>query len=127
MAERLFKKTLKQGGVKGIKVSSRGIHAKGDNIAVNAKLVLKEMGALASDRKSVQLKKIDKSTLYVAMTDSIKKSIEGKNVIAMSALIGEEILDPYGQDVEVYRRVAKQLQNAIFVLLDKILKARGEK
>lgn len=126
MAERLCKKILKEGKITDIKVSSKGINAKGENIAENAKVVLKEMGALASNRKSVQLKKIDKKTIYIAMTETIKNKLSEGNVISSYGLIGCDILDPYMQDLEIYRKTAKQLQQMIYVLLDKILKARGE-
>lgn len=125
MAERLCKKILKEGKIADIKVSSKGINANGENITENARMVLKEMGALASNRKSVQLKKIDKKTIYIAMTEAIKSRLPAGNVISSYGLIGQDIADPYMQDLETYRRTAKQLQQMIYVLLDKVLKARG--
>ena len=124
MAERLLKKMCKERNIKGLKVLSRGVNALGDNITDNAKEILKEFGALSKDRKSIKLKKIDSDTLYIAMTDDIKSRINGK-VICIKDLIGSEILDPYLQDLEVYRQTAQQLNKVNEVLIEKILNLRS--
>lgn len=125
MAERLLKKIMKDRKIKGLKVSSRGINALGDNISSQAKIILKRFGASDKDRKSIKLKKIDKTTLYVAMTDNIKKQIDGR-VISMRDLLGYDITDPYGQGLEVYNETAVQLLEGIDVLLTKILNVRSK-
>lgn len=125
MAERLLKKIMKDRKIKGLKVSSRGINALGDNISSQAKIILKRFGASDKDRKSIKLKKIDNTTLYVAMTDNIKKQIDGR-VISMRDLLGYDITDPYGQGLEVYNETAVQLLEGIDVLLTKILNVRSK-
>lgn len=125
MAERLLKKVMKDRKIKGIKVSSRGINALGDNISEQAKVILKMFGASDKDRKSIKLKKIDKNTLYVAMTDNIKKQIDGR-VISMKDLLGYDVTDPYGQGLEVYNETAVQLLEGIDVLMTKILNIRSK-
>lgn len=125
MAERLLKKIVKDRKIMGLKISSRGINALGDNISSQAKIILKRFGALDKDRKSIKLKKIDKNTLYIAMTDNIKKQIDGR-VISLRDLLGYDITDPYGQGLEVYNETAVQLLEGIDVLLTKILNVRGK-
>ena len=125
MAERIMKKQLKTLGVKDIKVSSKGLNATGENIAENAKVTLKAHGCLASNRKSVQLKKVDAKTVYIAMTDAHKAHIASKQVISFSELIGREVLDPYGQGVDVYMACFDTLSQGIQVLINKIIKMRG--
>lgn len=125
MAERLFKKIIKDRKIKGLKASSRGINAKNENISENAKIVLKEYGASDRDRKSIQLGKIDPGTLYVAMTDKIKGKINGR-VISMNDLLGSDVLDPFMQDLDVYRETARELVNGIDILLSKILNVRSK-
>ena len=125
MAERLFKKIIKDRKIKGLKASSRGINAKNENISENAKIVLKEYGASDRDRKSIQLGKIDPGTLYVAMTDKIKGKINGR-VISMKDLLGADVLDPFMQDIDVYRETARELVNGIDILLSKILNVRSK-
>ena len=120
MAERLLKKMIKDKKIDNIKVSSRGILAKGENIAQNAKLVLKECRASVANRKAVKLGKIDKDTLYIAMTENQKAQVKSDKVISMKSLLGEDIADPFGQSIEEYRKVAQKLILANQVLLDKI-------
>lgn len=125
MAERLMKKEIKERKLKEIKVSSRGLSARGENITENSKLALKKLKASSANRKSVQLKKLDKDTLYVTMTESQKQSLNGQNVISFKSLIGREVIDPYGQDEEVYMQTASLLQEGIRVLLEKLKVWRG--
>ena len=121
MAERICKLKLKKRGGKSIKVSSRGLRATGENIADNAKLALKKLGASASNRKSVKLGKLDKNTLYVTMTQSQQMMLEGGKVISFKMLLGFDIADPYGQDLDTYMITARQIEDGVDVLLDKIL------
>ncbi len=126
MAERIAKKKAKQLKEKQFTFSSKGLRAQGDNITENAKIVLKEMGALSSNRKSVAVKKLENGTLYVTMTDSQKGNLKGGKVISFSSLIGREISDPYGQSLEVYRQTAREIERGIDILLNKILNWRNE-
>ena len=125
MAERIMKKRLKDLKVSDIKVSSRGLKANGENIAENAKKALKEFGASASNRKSVKLGKIDEHTIYVTMTDVQKAAIKSGQVISFSQLIGHEVADPYGGDLEKYVLCSMQLNEGVSELINKILKWRG--
>lgn len=120
MAERLMKKVLKDRKIEGIKVASRGLSATGENISENAKIVLKEYRATYANRKSIKLGKIDKNTLYITMTANQKQAIKSKNVISFKELIGFDILDPYGQDIEVYRKSAKEILSGINILIEKM-------
>ena len=125
MAERIAKKMAKERGIKDIKSSSCGVDARKENIAVNAKRVLKELGYDARDRKSVKLKKIKENVLYVAMTSPLKRYL-GKRCISCDELY-KAVEDPYGREEEFYRITARLLEKNIEVLLDKIEKMRGEK
>ena len=120
MAERLMKKCLKDKNIKDIKVSSRGLKANGENISENAKKVLKKLKASSANRKSVKLGKIDKDTLYVVMNENMKNYIASKKIITMKDLIGEDILDPYGQNEDIYFSVAKKILQADEKLIEKI-------
>lgn len=120
MAERLMKKKLKDMSITDIKVSSKGLSARGENINENAKQVLKKLGVSSANRKSVKLKKLDKNTLYITMTESQREVIKGDNVLSFKSLLGYEIVDPYGQDEEVYKKTALNLVKGIDVLIEKI-------
>lgn len=124
MAERLMKKVLKDRKISDVKISSKGIKANGENIAPNAKFALKKFKALSSDRKSVKLKKIDKSTLYVVMSETMKVYLDGGKVISMKSLIGKDIQDPYGYDEQTYIETANQILDGIEKLIEKIINWR---
>lgn len=124
MAERLMKKILKERHIDEVNVVSRGIRAKGENITENAKLVLKKYKALASNRKSVKLGKIDKNTLYIVMTDEHKPFVKTDKLLSMKDLIGKDVYDPYGQEENVYYQTALQIIEGIESLLAKINKWR---
>lgn len=120
MAERIMKKKLKESAIKDIKVSSRGIYASGENISDNAKQTLKNMKISSANRKSVKLGKIDNNTLYVTMTEKQKSMLSCHNSLSFKSLLGYEIVDPYGQDMDVYTKVAKELESGVDALLKKI-------
>lgn len=124
MAERIMKNMLKKISLKDITVFSKGLDARGENITENAKRVLKQLGASSLNRKSVKLGKIDKSTLYVTMTEKQKERLNCANSISFKSLLGYEIDDPYGQSEDVYFETAKQIEKGIEVLIEKIKKWR---
>ena len=125
MAERLMKKMLKDKGIKDVKVCSRGIYAKKENISPQAQITLKKFKASAGNRKSVKLGKIQKDTLYVVMTENMKSYVKADKVITMKQLIGKDIADPFGQDEDVYLLVAQEVIKANEMLLNKIIMWRG--
>ena len=124
MAEALTKKCLKDQGIEDVKVSSRGLFANGEQVSMQTKKVLKNMGITLRSRKSVKLGKIDKKTIYVALTDAHKQMIRSDKVISFSSLVGKDVPDPYGQSEEVYSEVANQIKLGIEKLIELIKKWR---
>lgn len=124
MAERIAKKMAKAKGLKDLKFSSVGIYATGENITENAKNALKQLGYDGRNRKSVKLNKIKPKMLYVAVTNDHKRSVNSKKLLSFEDLAGK-VCDPYGQTLEVYLETAKQLEQNIKILLDKIENLRG--
>ncbi len=128
MAERLMKKIIKEYKLSDFKIISRGLNANGEMITDNAKQVLKKYHALASNRKSIKLGKIDKETLYVTMTENQKKQIlSSKKVISYKSLIGKDVMDPFGQSIEVYLKTADELIDGIEKLINIIVNWRENK
>ena len=125
MAERIAKKLAKQKKMTDVKFSSAGIYAKGENITKNSATALKQLGYDGRDRKSVKLKKVRDKVMYITATDEHKKFVNAKKMISFGDLAGE-IIDPYGQDIEVYLETAKQIEQNVEVLLEKIKKLRGD-
>lgn len=120
MAERIMKNLLKQKKIEQIKVCSKGLRANGENITENAKKVLRYNGLSSLNRKSVKLKKIDKNTLYIVMTNKMKSFVDSKKLISFEDLIRQEVIDPYGQDESVYQKTFVLLEKGIKILLNKI-------
>lgn len=124
MAERIAKKMAKERKLKNIKFSSAGIYAKGDNISENASIVLKKLGYDGRKRKSVKLSKTKPNVIYVAVTNDHKRFIDSKKCLSFEELAGG-VCDPYGQDLKVYEKTAKQIEENVKVLLNKIENLRG--
>lgn len=123
MAERLLKKTLEERGLRGFTVLSAGTKAKrGEPMNPKSAAVLQEHG-IGADNFSA--KRVTPSTLrdafaIVCMTEGQRdyllelrwnvmrktgaEEVEN-NVYAFSDLTGNEVLDPYGKDLECYRYV----------------------
>lgn len=124
MAERIAKKMAKNKNLNDVKFSSAGIYAKGDNISDFASKALKNLGYDGRNRKSVKLKKIKPTTIYVAVTHDHKKFINAKRILCFEELAGK-VYDPYGQTYEIYEDTAKQIEKNVEILLEKIKNLRG--
>ena len=120
MAERIMKDKIKKLQISDVKVLSRGIKANGEQISPLAKKTLKKMKVSSANRKSVKLGKTDDTTLYIAMTESLKQFINAKKVASFKSLVGFDILDPYGQSEEVYYKTALDIEKGINKLIEKI-------
>lgn len=125
MAERIAKKMAKEKKLKEIKFSSAGLFSKGEYSAENACLALNQLGYDGRRKKSVLLKKIKPDRLYVTVTDDHKRYLRGARVLSFEDLAGR-VVDPYGQDLETYLKTAKQIEQNVEILLNKIQSLRGE-
>ncbi len=124
MAERIARKKATERNL-DYTFTSAGFFADEENISENAKLALKQLGYDYSDRKSVKLTKTNAKTLYVCVTKAHADLLKGAKVISFSSLAGD-VADPYGQDLQTYIKVAKQIEENVDVLLNKIEKLRSE-
>lgn len=124
MAERVARKKAKMRKMKDIKFSSCGLCANKENITENAKKVLKESSYDSKDRKSVKFTKPKNNVLYIAVTENHKARINTKKCLSFKDLKCE-VIDPYGQTEEVYRKTLELIEENIDVLLDKIENLRG--
>ncbi len=126
MAERIAKKMAKVKKIKDVKFSSAGLYAKGENISENAAATLKKLGYDGRNRKSIKLKNIKDNVLYVAVTNDHKRLIDSKKCLSFQDLAGQ-VSDPYGQDMQTYEMCAKQIEQNVEALLDRIQNLRGAK
>ena len=131
MAEIILKSKLKLAGILDVKVKSAGLSTcDGQKMSQNSFTALKLMGYKPYGFKSRQLTKqmIDKSDLVLCMTKGHKQTLNGyKNVYTIDEVTGiGEILDPYGGNINVYIKTSHQLEDACNIILENILKVKGE-
>ena len=138
MAEILLKKALEQFQLQGIAVLSAGVAAKrGDTINPKSAHVLMEYGLEVGEFKSKKLndKMLRDAYAIVCMTEkqrdylmdarwnAIKKQGEEaqeNNVYSFAELVGYEIPDPYGKDMDAYRYVFGLLAKGMKPLIEKL-------
>ncbi len=131
MAEIILKRKIKDAGLTGIRVSSAGLSAtEGHKISKNSALALKEIGLKSYSFKAKRITEelIKKYHLVIAMTEGHKRALYGfDNVFTFKELTDtEDVLDPYGQDLNVYRITRNQIEKGCEIIIKKIIEA-GEK
>ena len=131
MAELLLKTKLKSAGITDIRVKSAGLSAdEGQKMSRNSAKALKSVGIKPYTFRSRQLTKeiLKKSDMVICMTRSHKNALVGvKNVYTISELTGlPDVPDPYGGDEKTYLIAMRAINDACDVILNKILKAKGE-
>ncbi len=138
MAEYILRKKLKERKLRGFKVTSAGIAAKkGDAINPKSAQVLAEKGMETASFKvsSVTDKLLRDSFVFVCMTERHKdylmdmrwnalrkagvEEIEN-NVFSFRELVGYEIPDPYGMDIEKYEYVYRLLEGGMSAIIDRL-------
>ena len=123
MAEAIFRAEIKKRKIKFVDTASAGIFAQ-DSIAINAHSAecLTALGIDFSKFKPRQLKHtmIEASYLVICMTAGQKELLDGfDNVYSVREICGFDIPDPYGCDLETYRRTAKLLSRAVDAIIEK--------
>lgn len=130
MAEVMLKHKIKWSGIKGYKVISRGLNAQeGLPMSENSKFALKQLGLRLLPFKSEQITQeiITESTLIVCMTDLHKKVLatnftltSKQKLLSVSEIIGLEIIDPYGQDLNSYIKCSHQIETLCNKIIQQI-------
>ena len=139
MAEMLLKREIKLLKLKNVKISSAGLKAKnGDLLNPKSAQTLLEKGIACEEfaAKKVNKKLLKESFAIVCMTEKQKEilmelrwkalreageeEIEN-NVYSFFELVGYEILDPYGRDLDCYRYVFQLLEGGMSALIEKLL------
>ncbi len=111
---------LKAQNLADLEVESRGLYTDGFPASINSRIVTSELGIDISEHISTSLTKEDLSVdLIICLAqnhiDTLKSvGIDNKKLM----LLGEGIPDPYGQDIEEYRKTLQEIINAIDRLID---------
>ena len=138
MAEYILRKKLKERKLRGFKVNSAGIAAKkGDVINPKSAQTLAKYGVETATFKvsAVTDKLLRDSFVMICMTDrqrdylmdvrwnALRKSgaeeIEN-NVFSFRELVGYEIPDPYGMEMERYEYVYRLLEGGMSAIIDRL-------
>ncbi|MBR6509913.1 MAG: ribosomal protein S18-alanine N-acetyltransferase [Clostridia bacterium] len=111
---------LESKNIDGLSVRSRGLAANGEDISENSKAVLAEIGIDMTDYISEPLTQSD-----LLWADKIYcMSLSHKTAVSMFAskdkvfVLGDGISDPFGSDLETYRKCRDEIINAIDLLID---------
>lgn len=132
MAELLLKAKFKVAGVTDIRVKSAGISAvDGEKMSKNSAAALKSVGIKPYSFRSKKLTPLmlKKSDMVICMSISHKAALSGfEKIYTIGELTGlADIPDPYGGDLTTYLITMQRINEACDVILNKILKAKGEK
>lgn len=105
---------LKSKNRKDIDVLSRGLAADGSAVSENSSLAMAELGIDISAHISEQLSfsDINESTVFICMASSHADVLEGLGIDKMNIhVLG--ISDPYGSDLEVYKKCRDEIIEGI--------------
>ncbi len=127
MAQAIMMDALKKHNIENVEVDSFGLYCeKGDPISSGAKSALLSMDIeFDSESKPLTKEAVDDADYIICMTSSHKKALEGKvdskKLFTMNELANKgEIIDPYGQSLEVYLKTADQIKESINVIISKL-------
>ncbi len=131
MAEVVLKSMFKTAGIKGITVKSAGLGAvDGEPMSKNSKQALRSAGykVNAFKSKSVTRELVQKTDMVLCMTARHKEYLKGfSNVYTLAeATNTKDVIDPYGQDLETYKRTLGQIEIACREIVKEISKVKGE-
>jgi protein-tyrosine-phosphatase len=123
---------LKHRNIDGVEVKSAGIFAAdGGDASAHAKQVLKD-NKISYQHRSQMLTdaEVDWADLIITMTDAHKRSIQqqypqaAEKVFTLKEYSGEatnlDITDPYGGDLEQYKKTFHELERLIDQMIEKI-------
>lgn len=131
MAQYIFNKLVKEAGVSATKAESAGIYAKdGSKMSDNAKLALKELGITTRFKSQAITNEIVRNAdLIVAMTARHKVStVTDYNcldkTITFAEIGAEDVSDPYGGNIDDYRKCASVIFANCVKLIRMLLKEK---
>ena len=123
MAEAIFRAEIKKRKIKYVDTASAGIFAQGSEpISESSAACLRSLNVDFSKFKPRQLrhKMIESSFLVFCMTADQKELLNDfENVYAAKDVCGFDIPDPYGGDIEAYRRTADLICRAVDIIIQK--------
>lgn len=125
MAEKIFLNCLREKKIENVLVLSAGISADGVSpMSSNSVYALKELGIFDTEHTSniLTTELLEEADLVLTMTSSQKDYLKSfKNVYSLKEYLDvDDIVDPYGKSKEDYLACAKQIEQAMNKLIEKI-------
>ena len=114
MAEGIFRAEMEQRGFENIMCQSAGLSpVEGDPVSENAVAVMKEIGVDISGHTARRFtpEEINVWDVYFTMSKTHAYILVQAGVPAERVFVPEYIEDPYGGDLETYRRVRDKLRD----------------
>lgn len=111
---------LKSKNIGNLTVSSRGFGANGDKVSENSATVMRECGIDISSHTSKRLTTDDvtKADLIFCMTENHKQALISCGVLQSKLyVLGDGIPDPFGSDIQTYRKS----RDSIFAAIDELI------
>ncbi len=122
MAEVILRSELKKRKIHNVQVASAGVFVTESKINGNCLETLIEMDLRpykSFKPRQITPKQIAESTVVICMSSPQAHLLSGLgNVVSMSQIIGQEVPDPYGMEMDAYRYTAKIFLGAV----DEIIK-----
>lgn len=105
---------LKSKNRKDLDIISRGLAADGSPVSENSLFAMKELGIDISAHTSKQLTfaDIDETSVFICMSASHADILEGLGIDKMKLFV-LGISDPYGADIEVYKKCRDEIIEGI--------------
>lgn len=124
MGEYILKYLLKSNKITDVKVDSCGIYADiNADMSENAKYALSCLGIKKTRHKAKQfiVTMLDKADIVIVMTNQQKQLLrQDEKIKTLGELCSyTDIPDPYGQDKDVYLKVANDLFHCFSILIKK--------
>ncbi len=127
MAQAIMMDTLKKHNIENVDVDSFGLYCNsGDPISKGAKEALLRMDIeFESLSKPLTKEAVDSADYIICMTSShkaaLKDVVDENKLFTMNELAAKgEIIDPYGQSLEVYIKTSEQIKESIDVIVSKL-------
>lgn len=129
MAEYILKDILNKKGIDDVQIESRGVMCSNDKpISDNSLQALAEIGidAKAHKSKSITIRDLIEFDYIITMTRGHKEYLlqnfnGGENILSFAELTsGRDILDPYGGNLQDYRRCRDDILQNMDILVEKL-------
>ncbi len=130
MASIIFNKKIKDLAISGVSSKSAGLSVTEENLMPQTKSVLKDYGVKRITQKPTQItiNHLAENSIIICLTDDIKETLQisvpekfAQKIYSFKDFCGENISDPYGGDIGIYKRCLSQIEFGIDRIIEVLL------